>query len=118
MLKVVEASLWISFIIGVIRGISLIPALKKAKFGQYIREEGPEAHKSKTGTPTIGGLIFLLGIPATVAIEYFMFPDINFKRNIPVILVTLGFAVIGFLDDFLKIKLKLNLGLRPYQKII
>ena len=117
MLKVIEASIFISFIIGLVGGKLLIPVLKRAKFGQYIREEGPKAHQSKTGTPTMGGVIFLIGLPITVIIEYFLFDDICFSKNIPVILVTLGFALIGFLDDFIKVVMKRNLGLRAWQKM-
>ena len=79
MLKVIEASIFISFIIGLVGGKLLIPVLKRAKFGQYIREEGPKAHQSKTGTPTMGGVIFLIGLPITVIIEYFLF---DVKKNL------------------------------------
>ena len=70
--KTVELSFLVAFVTGVILGPIVIPFLKKLKFGQYIREEGPEAHKSKAGTPTMGGMIFLVALCVSVLISCFV----------------------------------------------
>ena len=103
----------LAFAICVILSPILIPVLHRIKFGQYIREEGPESHKVKSGTPTMGGIIILLS--ALVASLFFV------KGNsdlVAVVLVTLGYGIIGFIDDFIKVVLKRNLGLRAWQKIV
>jgi len=102
------AALLVSLLIGPV----LIPALYKMKFGQYIREDGPERHFRKAGTPTLGGWIFLAGAGAGTL----MFA----QKSGEVLLVlgtTLGFGIIGFIDDYLKIVLKRSLGLRARQKL-
>lgn len=104
---------FLGFIIALIAGKLLIPFLRKLKFGQIIREEGPQSHKAKTGTPTMGGLIFLLSLVILGVI--FSISDL---RLLPLVLVTLGFAVVGFLDDYLKIIKKHNEGLSPKQKML
>ena len=103
----------ISFAISVILCPIVIPFLHKLKFGQFVREEGPEAHLKKAGTPTMGGLIFLL----SVAITSLFFIKDN-KEVIPVLFVTLGFGLIGFLDDYIKVVMKRSLGLRAWQKML
>jgi phospho-N-acetylmuramoyl-pentapeptide-transferase len=108
----VIAAILISFFISVVLCPIVIPFLKKLKFGQYIREEGPEAHKSKTGTPTMGGLVFLLSVLVTCLIFIKDYPKI-----IPILFVTLGFGLTGFCDDFIKVVMKRNLGLRAWQKM-
>jgi len=85
---------FISFLISLIAGKLLIPVLRRLKFGQIEREEGPQSHKIKQGTPTIGGIIFLLPV-VLIGIIYSFF-DI---RILSLVLVTLGFAFVGFLDD-------------------
>ena len=90
----------------------LIPVLRKMKFGQSIREEGPESHYVKAGTPTMGGVLILLGL--TIATLTFA------KFNIEIILVlfiTLGHGLIGFIDDFIKVVLKRSLGLKAKEKL-
>lgn len=104
---------FISFILSLAAGKVLIPFLHKLKFGQTVREEGPESHKKKTGTPTMGGMIFLL--PVLILGIIYSISDI---RILPLVLVTLGFAVIGFLDDYIKVVKKHNEGLKPKQKMI
>ncbi|MCC3663557.1 phospho-N-acetylmuramoyl-pentapeptide-transferase, partial [Staphylococcus haemolyticus] len=77
----------------------LIPTLKRMKFGQSIREEGPQSHMKKTGTPTMGGLTFLISIIITSIIAIFFVDNSN-----PIILllfVTIGFGLIGFIDDYI-----------------
>ena len=103
----------ISFAVSVILCPIVIPILKKMKFGQYIREEGPESHKSKAGTPTMGGVIFLI---ATAITALFYVGD--YPKIIPVLFLTLGFGIIGFLDDYLKVVLKRSDGLLPWQKFL
>ncbi|CEG22394.1 Phospho-N-acetylmuramoyl-pentapeptide-transferase [Planococcus massiliensis] len=94
-----------------------IPLLKRMKFGQSIREEGPESHMKKTGTPTMGGLVYLIAIIATVLIVG-MIADVLTAKVFVLLLVLFGFGLIGFLDDFIKVVLKRNLGLTSLQKLI
>lgn len=101
----------ISFAAAIILGYILIPILHKLKFGQYIREEGPEAHKKKAGTPTMGGLIFLAAFIIGCLINLKAFGEFWI-----VIVMTIAFGFIGWLDDFIKIVLKHNEGLKPWQK--
>jgi phospho-N-acetylmuramoyl-pentapeptide-transferase len=106
--------LWfISFIIALVTGKFIIRFLRRLKFRQVIREEGPQSHLKKSGTPTMGGLIFL--IPVFIVGIILSFSDI---RILPLVLVTLAFALIGFLDDYLKIIKKNNKGLSARQKMI
>lgn len=102
----------ISFGISVILCPVIIPFLKRLKFGQNIREEGPKDHLKKTGTPTMGGLIILFSILITSL--YFVNDN---KKIIPILFVTLGFGLIGFLDDYIKIVMKRSMGLRAWQKM-
>ena len=102
----------VAFFITLILGPGLISFLHKLKFGQFIREEGPESHLKKSGTPTMGGILFLVGILVGSA---FYIPD--YKKIIPILFVTLGFGLIGFLDDYIKVVMKRNLGLTPAQKM-
>lgn len=103
----------IAFAISAILCPILIPFLKKLKFGQYIRTEGPESHQKKSGTPTMGGLVFL----CSILITSLLFLKGN-KDIIPVLFTTLGFGAIGFMDDYIKVVLKRNLGLRAWQKML
>ena len=103
----------IAFFITLILGPGLIKFLHRLKFGQFIREEGPESHLKKSGTPTMGGILFLIGILAGSA---FFIND--YPRIIPILFVTLGFGLIGFLDDYIKVVMKRNLGLTPAQKML
>lgn len=91
----------------------VIPFLQKLKFGQVIRDEGPEAHMKKTGTPTMGGLVFILALLMTSCLYMKDYPKI-----IPVVFTTLGFGLIGFLDDYIKVVKKRNLGLTAPQKLV
>ena len=103
----------IAFAISAILGPIVIPWLHKLKFGQFIREEGPKAHQKKSGTPTMGGIIFLL---AAMAAALFFVKD--YPKIIPVMFTTLGFGIIGFLDDYIKVVKKRNLGLTEIQKLV
>jgi phospho-N-acetylmuramoyl-pentapeptide-transferase len=103
----------IAFVANIALCPMMIPSLIKFKFGQYIRSDGPAGHHKKSGTPTMGGIMILIS---------FLLAALVFMRDNPYILavvgVTLGFGIIGFLDDFIKIVKKQNLGLRAYQKIL
>lgn len=104
----------VSCVIVLLLGIVVIPALKTFKFGQSIREEGPQSHLKKSGIPTMGGIMFIASTIITVLI---VSPKIT-GGVIVAITTTLGYGLIGLLDDTLKIKRKKNLGLRAYQKLI
>ena len=107
-----------SFILAYLLGKILIPILHRMKYGQSIREEGPKAHMKKQGTPTIGGLIFIIST-FIVTILYSVFYVNTLKNDaVIILLIFLAFGFVGFLDDYLKIRRKKNLGLRAYQKMI
>lgn len=104
----------ISLIASLILGPIVIPRLHAMKFGQAIREEGPQSHLHKGGTPTIGGLIFIIAFLIPIALSLtFELAKVAF-----VVLAILGFGAIGFLDDYLKVVKKHNLGLRAKHKFI
>lgn len=103
----------ISFGVCVILCPLLIPFLKKLKFGQYIREEGPASHQKKSGTPTMGGIVIVLSMAITS-----LFFIKNNKEIIPVLFATLGFGIIGFMDDYIKVVMKRSMGLRAWQKLL
>ena len=91
----------------------IIPFLHKLKFGQQVRDDGPQSHLKKQGTPTMGGLIILTSIIITSLLYIRDYPKI-----IPVLFMTVGFGIIGFLDDYIKIIMKRSEGLNPIQKLI
>lgn len=91
----------------------VIPFLHRLKFGQQVRDDGPQAHLKKQGTPTMGGLIILTGIVISSLFYIRTYPKI-----IPVLFVTVGFGIIGFLDDYIKIVMKRSEGLKPGQKLL
>lgn len=103
----------IAFGISVVLSPIVIPFLKKLKFGQFVRDDGPESHLKKSGTPTMGGLIILFSIVITALFYMEKYPQI-----IPVLFATLGFGVVGFLDDYIKVVMKRSLGLRAWQKML
>ncbi len=94
-------------------GPIFIPLLKKMKMGQAIREDGPQSHLQKGGTPTIGGLIFLAAFAFTMAVM--LMGDV---QSFYIIMGCFGFGLIGFLDDYLKVVRKHNLGLKAKQKLL
>ena len=103
----------IAFAISVVLSPILIPFLKRLKFGQFVRDDGPQSHLKKSGTPTMGGIIILLGIAITS-----LFYIGEYKEIIPVLFVTIGFGLVGFLDDYIKVVMKRSLGLRAWQKLL
>ena len=106
-------SLLIAFAISVILSPFVIPFLRKLKVGNTERTDGVEAHLKKNGTPTMGGLIILISVLITSLLFIGRYP-----RIIPILFLTLGFGIIGFLDDYLKVVLRRSDGLLPKQKFI
>lgn len=113
-MKVVIYSVLVAFLISVLAGPIVIPLLHKLKFGQNIRKEGPESHQKKAGTPTMGGIIFILTSVIAMAIIVRKPSD---ESSVALYAFVL-FGIIGFIDDFLKIKNKTNEGLTAKQKMI
>ncbi|MDT3995458.1 phospho-N-acetylmuramoyl-pentapeptide-transferase, partial [Mammaliicoccus fleurettii] len=104
----------IAFLLTLILVPVLIPTLKKLKFGQSIREEGPKSHMKKTGTPTMGGLTFLLATIVVTIIALFYVEQVG--PLILLLFVTIGFGLIGFIDDYIIVVKKNNQGLTSKQK--
>ena len=107
------APILISFVLSVALGPLLIPFLKRIKAGQTVREDGPPTHLKKTGTPTMGGILILASVTVTAALYAGRYP-----RILPVLLLTLGFGLIGFLDDYIKVVLHRSMGLSVLQKLL
>ena len=103
----------ISFGISAVLCPIVIPLLHRLKFGQQVRQEGPKEHLKKQGTPTMGGIMFLGAIIVTSLFYIGRYPDL-----VPVLFVTVGFGIVGFLDDFIKIVMKRSEGLNPIQKLV
>ena len=108
----VALPLILSILIVVVLGPIVIPKLREMKFGQTIRTEGPQSHLAKNGTPTMGGVMII----ASILITTLVFAKVNFFTIIALV-STLGFGVVGFLDDYIKVVKKRSLGLTPKQKI-
>ena len=108
----------IAFIIAVIIGPIFIPFLKRLKFGQSIRTDGPQSHLKKSGTPTMGGIIFLLSTLATTIIGLLFWDDFELNSTLLMLLIALfGCSLIGFIDDFIIVVKKNNKGLKPKHKM-
>lgn len=105
--------LTVAFAISAAAGPVLIPFLKRIKAGQTVRSDGPKEHLKKTGTPTMGGFLILISVTVTS-----LFFVREYPRTVPVLFVTLGFGIIGFLDDYLKIVFRSSEGLKPWQKLL
>ena len=106
-------ALLIAFVINIVLCPIVIPFLTKLKFGQNIRDDGPQSHLIKSGTPTMGGIMILISF--VIACLLFLK---NNKDALAVLFVTIGYGIIGFIDDYIKVVKKRSLGLRAYQKII
>ena len=102
----------ISFAISALLGPVVIPFLRRLKVGQTTRDDGPQSHLKKTGTPTMGGIMILLAVVITSLIYMKDYPKI-----LPILFLTLGFGIIGFIDDYIKVVLKRSMGLRAWQKM-
>ena len=105
----------VAFLVGIASAPVLIPWLHKLKFGQQILEDGPVWHKNKQGTPTMGGMIFILATAVASIVAIAVKADIHL---IMMLLVSCGFGVIGFVDDYIKVVKKRNLGLTASQKLV
>ncbi len=104
-------SVILSFAISVVLGPIVIPFLRRLKVGQTVRDEGPQSHLKKNGTPTMGGILILISVVIT---SLFFVKD--YPKIIPILFLTLGFGLVGFLDDYIKVVLKRSMGLRAWQK--
>ena len=107
----------IAFAVTMLATARMIPLMKQKQFGQFIREEGPQAHLSKAGTPTMGGLAFILGITVAIVVSMFMKGSMT-SEKIAILLSMFAFGAIGFLDDYNKVAKKQNEGLTPKQKLV
>jgi phospho-N-acetylmuramoyl-pentapeptide-transferase len=107
------ASLTALFLV-LLLGPWMIERLRRLQIGQYIREEGPQSHKAKAGTPTMGGVLILTGI----LVPTLLWSDLTNRNVWIVVLATLAFAAIGFWDDYTKLARKRNLGLSARQKLL
>ena len=112
----------ISFVVSIILGFTIIPILKKMKVGQIERDDGPQSHLKKQGTPTMGGIILIITMILVVTGTY-VYLTINNQSELankilPILLLTIGFGLIGFIDDFKKLVLKNTKGLKPSYKMI
>src|SRR3712207_1264586 len=103
----------ISYILMMIMGPFLIPVLHKMKFGQTVRDDGPQSHLKKNGTPTMGGVMFMVAITIVTLIRAGISTDV-----LMALLCMLGFGLIGLMDDLVKIKMTRSLGLTAKQKIL
>lgn len=103
----------LAFALSVILCPVIIPLLRKMKFGQYVRDDGPKNHLKKAGTPTMGGIIIIISITVTSLLYMDKSSEI-----IPVIFATAGFGIVGFLDDYIKIVMKRSMGLTAIQKLV
>ena len=112
----------ISFVVTVILAFVIIPILKKIKVGQIERDDGPQSHLKKQGTPTMGGIIFMISIIICVTAVYVYLHSINHteiaQNLLPMLCLTIGFGVIGFIDDYKKLVLQNTDGLKPKNKML
>ncbi|MBO1624861.1 phospho-N-acetylmuramoyl-pentapeptide-transferase [Bacillus arachidis] len=107
----------VAFLISVALSPLFIPFLRKLKFGQSIRDEGPKSHQKKSGTPTMGGIVIYVSMMVTTLIMAIKFKHLGTEVSL-LLLVTFGYGLIGFLDDYIKVVKKRNLGLTSKQKLI
>ncbi|WP_459499767.1 phospho-N-acetylmuramoyl-pentapeptide-transferase [Bacillus sp. C1] len=107
----------VAFLISVALSPLFIPFLRKLKFGQSIRDEGPKSHQKKSGTPTMGGIVIYVSMMVTTLIMAIKFKQLGTEVSL-LLLVTFGYGLIGFLDDYIKVVKKRNLGLTSKQKLI
>ena len=104
------------FAVSAVSGRYLIPFLRRVKAGQTERTDGPQSHLSKTGTPNMGGIMILLGLAAACIIACFL-PGTGSAEVIPVLILSIGFGLVGFIDDYLKVVKKKSDGLSAKQKM-
>ncbi|WP_168120687.1 phospho-N-acetylmuramoyl-pentapeptide-transferase [Paenibacillus sp. HB172176] len=112
-MAVILFSIGTSFLLAVLLGPLCIPLLRRLKFGQQIREEGPQSHLKKSGTPTMGGIIIMIAL----MVAFLRFSDKSQEFWV-LLTASLGFGLVGFLDDYIKIVFKRSLGLTARQKLL
>ena len=121
-MKIEITLLLISFFVTVILGMIIIPILRKFKVGQIEREDGPKSHLKKQGTPTMGGIMMIIAMIIVVTGAYIYLSITNqgdlANNLLPILMLTIGFGVIGFIDDFKKLVLKNTKGLKPSYKML
>lgn len=121
-MKVETSMLSLAFITAIILGFIIIPILRKLKVGQIERDDGPQSHLKKQGTPTMGGIIMIVAMILMVTGAYIFLSmqgqNETANRLIPMLILTIGFGVIGFIDDFKKLVLKNTKGLKPSYKML
>ncbi len=103
----------VAFAVSAVAAPLVLPVLRKLKFGQEIREEGPSWHNTKSGTPTMGGIVFIFATAVSCIIMLYH----SFK-GIMLLYLSVSFGIIGFIDDYIKVAKKRNLGLTEIQKLI
>lgn len=112
----------VAFGISALLGPLMIPVLTRLKIGQTVRTEGPESHLKKNGTPTMGGILILGGFFVSLALYFILtFVTGNGARGheeiVPVMILTIGFGLVGFIDDYIKVVRKQSEGLKAWQKM-
>lgn len=115
-----------AFVITALSGIFLVPYLRRLKYGQTIKEIGPTWHKQKQGTPTMGGLMFMLGIVGAVLAGLLLMwwddeqtlDKAQAVKLIAGLVMAIGFGILGYIDDYIKVVKKRNLGLRARDKLL
>lgn len=115
--RVILYTMLMSFLIAVLLSPIFIPFLRRLKFGQSIRDEGPKSHQKKSGTPTMGGIMIILAAVAATLAMTAKFTTISSETYL-LLFVLLSYGLLGFLDDFIKVVMKRNLGLTSKQKLI
>ena len=106
------------FVLALLLGRGLVPALRALKAGQSIREVGPKWHQGKSGTPTMGGIVFILSSLLCIVTGWHAMRETGDYKHLFVLALALMFGLIGFADDFIKVKKKRNLGLTGLQKLV
>ena len=115
--SVVLFTIIMGFLIAVLLSPIFIPFLRRLKYGQSIREEGPKSHQKKSGTPTMGGVLILLSVIITTIVMIGKYSELGLDTYL-LLFVLIGYGLLGFADDFIKIALKRNLGLTSRQKLV
>lgn len=115
--QVILFTIIMGFLISALLSPIFIPFLRRLKFGQSIREEGPKSHMKKKGTPTMGGIMIIVSIVITTIAMTLKFSEIGLEIYL-LLFVTLGYGLLGFLDDYIKVVMKRNLGLTSKQKLL
>ncbi|MFD1735723.1 phospho-N-acetylmuramoyl-pentapeptide-transferase [Bacillus salitolerans] len=115
--QVILFTIMMGFLVTVLLSPIFIPFLRRLKFGQSIRAEGPKSHQKKSGTPTMGGIVILISVVLTTLVMTGKFSNPTVETFL-LLFVTIGYGLLGFLDDFIKVVMKRNLGLTSKQKLV